>query len=305
MGAFLLRRLFGAVIVLLGVTTAVFIVLHFAGDPVALLAPPEATKGDLARYRHLLGLDQPAPVQYVKFLGGLARGDLGRSFRYDEPVSRLVLERVPATLQLTLAAIIFALALALPLGVVAAVKRNSPIDTVVSIFAFLGMAIPVFWLGIMLIIVFAVRLHILPTSGYGTWKQLILPSVTLGTYPLAQFTRLVRSEMLEILSQDYIRTARAKGLRESTVLFHHAIANASISLVTLVGINVGVLLGGAIITETIFAWPGIGRLVVQAIEFRDFPLVQGAVLFVAIITIAINLIVDVLYGVLDPRTRLA
>ena len=305
MGRFLIRRLLGALIVVIGVSTIVFVVLRFTGDPVALLAPPESSKEDLEAYRRLLGLDKPVPVQYVEFMRGLATGDLGESFRYSEPVTRLVLERLPATIQLALAAIIFALAFAIPLGVLAAVKRDSIFDTVASIFAFVGMAMPVFWLGQMLIILVAVRLNVLPTSGYGSWQHLILPMVTLGTYPLAQFTRLVRSEMLEILRQDFIRTAHAKGLRSMTILFRHALSNAGISLVTLVGLNVGVLLGGAIITETIFAWPGLGRLVVQAIEFRDFPLIQGAVIFIALITVGINLIVDLLYGILDPRTRLS
>jgi len=304
-GRFLIRRLLGALIVVIGVSTIVFVVLRFTGDPVALLAPPESSKEDLEAYRRLLGLDKPVPVQYVEFMRGLATGDLGESFRYSEPVTRLVLERLPATIQLALAAIIFALAFAIPLGVLAAVKRDSIFDTVASIFAFVGMAMPVFWLGQMLIILVAVRLNVLPTSGYGSWQHLILPMVTLGTYPLAQFTRLVRSEMLEILRQDFIRTAHAKGLRSMTILFRHALSNAGISLVTLVGLNVGVLLGGAIITETIFAWPGLGRLVVQAIEFRDFPLIQGAVIFIALITVGINLIVDLLYGILDPRTRLS
>ena len=305
MGRFLIRRLLGTLIVVIGVSTIVFVVLRFTGDPVALLAPPESSKEDLEAYRRLLGLDKPVPVQYVEFMGGLVRGDLGESFRYSEPVTRLVLERLPATIQLALAAIIFALVFAIPVGVLAAVKRDSVFDTVASIFAFFGMAMPVFWLGQMLIILVAVRLHILPTSGYGSWQHLILPMVTLGTYPLAQFTRLVRSEMLEILRQDFIRTAHAKGLRSTTILFRHALSNAGISLVTLVGLNVGVLLGGAIITETIFAWPGLGRLVVQAIEFRDFPLIQGAVIFIALVTVGINLIVDLLYGILDPRTRLS
>ncbi len=305
MGKFLIRRLAGTVIVLLGVSTIVFFVLRFTGDPVAMLAPPQSTQADLDHYRHLLGLDRPVPVQYLDFLSGAARGDLGTSFFYGEPVRTLVLERLPATLQLTLASIIVALILAIPLGVVAAVKRNSWIDTVASGFSFLGMAIPVFWLGEMLIILFAVRWHILPTSGYGSWRNLILPVITLGTYPLAQFTRIVRSEMLEILSQDYIRTARAKGLSNVTVLFRHALSNASISLLTMVGINVSALLGGAILTETVFGWPGLGRLVIQAIEYRDFPLVQGAVLFIAFVTVAINLAVDLLYGVMDPRMRLS
>lgn len=304
MGRFLLRRLFGAFIVLLGVSTIVFIVLRFTGDPVAMLAPPQSSQADLEHYRHLLGLDKSVPVQYVDFLANIARGNLGTSFFYGEPVSKLILERLPATVQLTFASIVFALILAIPLGVLAAVRRDSLFDTVTSIFSFLGMAIPVFWLGEMMIILFAVRLHLLPTSGYGSWKNLILPVVTLGIWPLAQFMRIIRSEMLEILGQDYIRTARAKGLNEGSVLFRHALGNASISLLTMIGINVSALLGGAIITETIFAWPGLGQLVIQAIGYRDFPLVQGAVLFIAFVTVTINLIVDLLYGVVDPRMRL-
>lgn len=304
MGRFLLRRLFGAFIVLLGVSTIVFIVLRFTGDPVAMLAPPQSSQADLEHYRHLLGLDKSVPVQYVDFLANIARGNLGTSFFYGEPVSKLILERLPATVQLTFASIVFALILAIPLGVLAAVRRDSLFDTITSIFSFLGMAIPVFWLGEMMIILFAVRLHLLPTSGYGSWKNLILPVVTLGIWPLAQFMRIIRSEMLEILGQDYIRTARAKGLNEGSVLFRHALGNASISLLTMIGINVSALLGGAIITETIFAWPGLGQLVIQAIGYRDFPLVQGAVLFIAFVTVTINLIVDLLYGVVDPRMRL-
>lgn len=305
MGRFIVRRLVEGIIVLLGISTIVFFVLRFTGDPVAMLAPPQSSQADLNHYRHLLGLDKPVPVQYVDFLAGLVHGNLGTSFFYGEPVSRLVVERLSATVQLTFASILFALVLAIPIGILAAVRRNSVFDTIASTFSFLGMAIPIFWLGEMLIILLAVRVHLLPTSGYGSWKNLVLPVITLGTYPLAQFTRIVRSEMLEVLGQDYVRTARAKGLAESSVLFRHAFSNASISLLTLVGINVSALLGGAIITETIFAWPGLGQLVIQAINYRDFPLVQGAVLFIAFVTVAINLIVDLLYGVIDPRMRLS
>ena len=305
MGRFLIRRLVGAVVVLWGVSTIVFVVLRFTGDPVVVLAPPEASQEDLDEYRRLLGLDKPTSQQYVLFLADSVRGDFGTSFRYDEPVLDLVVERLWPTLQLALAAITFAMVLAVPLGVLAAVRRDSVFDTVASMFAFLGMAVPIFWLGQMLIFVFAVRLHLVPTSGYGSWKNLILPMVALGMFPLAQFTRLVRSELLEILQQDFVRTARAKGLREGTVLGRHALTNAGITLITLLGINVGGLIGGAIITETIFAWPGLGRLVIQAIEFRDFPLVQGAVIFIALVTVTITLVIDLLYGVVDPRMRLA
>jgi len=273
---------------------------------VQMMLPPEQTTPEqVAHLRHLLGLDRPVWVQYGEFLRNLALGNLGDSYRYGLPVAPMVLQRIPATLELAGAAIVFATVLGVPLGILAAVRKDAPADVAASALSFLGIAVPVFWLGPMLIMVFAVRLHWLPTSGIGTWRQLLLPAVTLGMYPLAQCARLVRSEMLEVLREDFVRTARSKGVGERRVLVHHALRKASLGIVTLLGLNVGVLMGGAILTETIFAWPGIGRLIVQAISFRDFPLAQGAVVYVALITVGANFLVDLSYGLLDPRVRSA
>ena len=300
------RRLWGLLAVLLGVATVAFVVLRLTGDPVQMMLPPEQTTPEqVAHLRHLLGLDRPVWVQYGEFLRNLALGNLGDSYRYGLPVAPMVLQRIPATLQLAGAAIVFATVLGVPLGILAAVRKDAPADVAASALSFLGIAVPVFWLGPMLIMVFAVRLHWLPTSGIGTWRQLLLPAVTLGMYPLAQCARLVRSEMLEVLREDFVRTARSKGVGERRVLVHHALRKASLGIVTLLGLNVGVLMGGAILTETIFAWPGIGRLIVQAISFRDFPLAQGAVVYVALITVGANFLVDLSYGLLDPRVRSA
>ena len=302
----IVRRLWGLLAVLLGVATVAFVVLRLTGDPVQMMLPPEQTTPEqVAHLRHLLGLDRPVWVQYGEFLRNLALGNLGDSYRYGLPVAPMVLQRIPATLELAGAAIVFATVLGVPLGILAAVRKDAPADVAASALSFLGIAVPVFWLGPMLIMVFAVRLHWLPTSGIGTWRQLLLPAVTLGMYPLAQCARLVRSEMLEVLREDFVRTARSKGVGERRVLVHHALRKASLGIVTLLGLNVGVLMGGAILTETIFAWPGIGRLIVQAISFRDFPLAQGAVVYVALITVGANFLVDLSYGLLDPRVRSA
>ncbi|HYM68728.1 MAG TPA: ABC transporter permease [bacterium] len=300
----IVRRGWGLVLVLLSVSTVAFVVLRFTGDPVQMMLPPEQTTPEqVARLRHLLGLDKPVWVQYADFVGNLATGNLGESYRYAAPVTPLVLARVPATLELAGAAIAVAVAVGVPLGVLSAVRKDSVLDVLVSSASFLGIAVPVFWLGPVLILLFAVRVHWLPTSGIGTWQQLVLPAVSLGTYPLAQLARLVRSEVLDVLSEDFVRTARSKGLGERAVLTRHVLRKASLSIVTLIGLNVGVLMGGAIITETIFAWPGIGRLVVQAISFRDFPLAQGAVVYIALITVTANFLVDLSYGLLDPRVK--
>lgn len=300
----IVRRCWGLALVLLSVSSVAFAVLRFTGDPVQMMLPPEETTPEqVARLRHLLGLDKPVWVQYADFLRNLATGNLGESYRYGTPVTPLVLARVPATLELAGAAIAVAVAVGIPLGVVSAVRKDSILDVFVSSVSFLGIAVPVFWLGPVLILLCAVRVHWLPTSGIGTWQQLVLPAVSLGTYPLAQLARLVRSDVLDVLSEDFVRTARSKGLDERAVLTRHVLRKSALSIITLVGLNVGVLMGGAIITETIFAWPGIGRLVVQAISFRDFPLAQGAVVYIALITVMANFLVDLSYGLLDPRVR--
>ncbi len=245
----IVRRCWGLVLVLLSVSSVAFVVLRFTGDPVQMMLPPEETTPEqVTRLRHLLGLDKPVWIQYADFLKNLATGNLGESYRYGTPVTPLVLARVPATLELAGAAIAVAVAVGIPLGVVSAVRKDSALDVFVSSVSFLGIAVPVFWLGPVLILLFAVRVHWLPTSGTGTWQQLVLPAVSLGTYPLAQLARLVRSDVLDVLSEDFVRTARSKGLDERAVLTRHVLRKSALSIVTLVGLNVGVLMGGAIIT---------------------------------------------------------
>jgi ABC-type dipeptide/oligopeptide/nickel transport system permease component len=244
------------------------------------------------------------PVQYAKFLARPVRGDFGNSLWQNQPALELVLDRLPATLQLTLAAMAISVAVSVPAGIIAAIKRGSVFDSMVMLATLLGQSIPVYWLGLMLILTFGVRFEVLPTSGTGSVAHLILPAVTLAAYVMARNARLVRSGMLDVLSQDYIRTARAKGLVERIVVLRHGLRNAAIPVVTMLALDFGALLGGAVITETIFAWPGVGRLVMQAIFQRDFPLVQAAVFVVAVTFVLINVAVDLVYTVLDPRIRL-
>jgi len=301
--SYLLRRLWQSLLVLFGVSVVVFFILHLTGDPAALLLPPDATAEDIAKFRTDMGFDDPWVVQYARFLKGAVRGDFGESLRHGEPAMGLVLERLPATFELAGAGLLIALTLAIPAGIVSAVRRNTSVDYVSTVVALLGQAMPTFWLGIMLILVFSVRLNWLPSSGRGSLEHLILPAITLGLFTTARITRLTRSGMLEVLGQDYIRTARAKGVGEPPVVWKHALKNASIPIVTIVGIELGTLLGGSVITETIFAWPGVGRLSVQAIFNRDYPVVQSAVFLLASTFVIVNLLVDVVYTYLDPRIR--
>ena len=303
MSAYLLRRLAQSLLVLLGVSFVVFFILHLTGDPALVLLSPDATAQDIQEFREKMGFNDPFLVQYGRFLRGALRGDFGRSVRHDEPAFALVAERLPATLELAGAALLIALALAIPAGIVSAVRRNSAVDYVSTVLALLGQSMPTFWLGIMLILVFSVWLHLLPSSGRGTLEHLILPAVTLGLFTTARITRLTRSGMLEVLNQDYIRTARAKGVAGPPVVWKHALKNAAIPIVTIVGIELGTLLGGSVITETIFAWPGVGRLSVQAIYNRDYPVVQAAVFLLSTTFVLVNLVVDMLYTYLDPRIR--
>jgi peptide/nickel transport system permease protein len=281
----------------------VFLILHLTGDPAALMLPPDATAEDIAKFRHDMGFDDPVAVLYVRFLKGAVRGDFGQSIRHGVPAMGLVVERLPATFELAGAGLVIALALAIPAGIVSAVRRNTSIDYISTVVALLGQAMPTFWLGIMLILVFSVRLNWLPSSGRGDVEHLILPAITLGLFTTARITRLTRSGMLEVLGQDYIRTARAKGMGEPPVVWKHALKNAAIPIVTIVGIELGTLLGGSVITETIFAWPGVGRLSVQAIFNRDYPVVQSAVFLLASTFVIVNFLVDVVYTYLDPRIR--
>jgi ABC-type dipeptide/oligopeptide/nickel transport system permease component len=303
MKSYLLRRGWQSLLVLFGVSVVVFLILHLTGDPALLLLPPDASAEDIARFRDTMGFNDPVAVQYVRFLRGALRGDFGESLRHGEPALDLVVERLPATFELAGAGLAIALGLAIPAGIVSAVRRNTPIDYLSTVVALLGQAMPTFWLGIMLILIFSVHLNWLPSSGRGDLEHLILPAFTLGLFTTARITRLTRSGMLEVLGQDYIRTARAKGVGERPVVWKHALKNASIPIVTIVGIELGTLLGGSVITETIFAWPGVGRLSVQAIFNRDYPVVQAAVFLLASTFVLVNFLVDIVYTYLDPRIR--
>jgi peptide/nickel transport system permease protein len=293
-----------SLLVLLGVSFVVFFILYLTGDPALVLLPPEASAEDVRRFRDAMGFNDPFLVQYSRFLAGALRGDFGQSVRHGEPAFALVLERMPATFELAGAGLLIALSLAIPAGIISAVRRNSVLDYVSTVVALLGQSMPTFWLGIMLILVFSVQWNLLPSSGRGTAQHLVLPAITLGLFTTARITRLTRSGMLEVLNQDYIRTARAKGVGSRPVVWKHAFKNAAIPIVTIVGIELGTLLGGSVITETIFAWPGVGRLSVQAIYNRDYPVVQAAVFVLSTTFVLVNLVVDVLYTYLDPRIRL-
>jgi ABC-type dipeptide/oligopeptide/nickel transport system permease component len=304
MAAYIRRRLLQSVLVIWGVSVLVFFLLRLApGDPATLLLAETATPEQIQEVREKWGLNDPIPVQYVVFLSHALRGDLGDSLFFKEPAITVLLERMPATLQLSAAALLFSLAVAIPMGMMSALRRDSFWDYFGTGLAMLGQAIPPYWLGIMLILVFSVWLGWFPTSGRGTIWHLVLPAVTLGSVLMALITRLVRSGMLDVLGEDYIRTARAKGLHERRVIIRHALRNILIPLVTVVGLQMGALFGGAVITESIFAWPGVGRLALQAINARDYPLVQASVLFISVIYVFINLAVDILYVYLDPRIR--
>jgi ABC-type dipeptide/oligopeptide/nickel transport system permease component len=300
---FLLGRVSQTVPTLLGSTIVVFLLVHLTGDPALLMLPPDAPPSQVEAFRASLGFDRPLPVQYWEFLKGIARGDLGESFRFRAPALDLVVQRLPATVQLAGLAVAFAALIGIPLGVLSATTRGSWIDTLARGTFFLGQGIPPFWLGLMLMVVFSVQLGLLPSSGRGTASQLIMPVATLTVFLTASLARLTRGGMIQALQEDYVRTARAKGLPPRIVLFKHAIRNTLIPVVTMIGLQIGHLLGGAVVTETIFAWPGIGRLVVDAVHARDFPVVQAAMLVIVALFVFVNLTVDLLYGLLDPRIR--
>jgi ABC-type dipeptide/oligopeptide/nickel transport system permease component len=285
------------------VSVVVFALVHLSGDPVLLMVSPDAPPDVVTNTRHALGFDRPLYEQFARYLGNAAHGDLGLSLRMSRPVTTLIVERLPATLELTMAALVIAVVVAIPAGIVSAVKRGTVVDRLAMAGAVAGQAVPIFWLALLLIALFGVRLRWLPVYGSGSLAHFVLPAVSLSTIIMGRLARLVRSSMLEVLGQDYVRTARAKGLGESRVLVVHALKNASIPIVTLLGLQFAQLLGGAVVTETIFAWPGIGRLVVEAIFNRDFPVVQGVVLVVSLIFVAVNVLVDLCYAVLDPRIR--
>jgi ABC-type dipeptide/oligopeptide/nickel transport system permease component len=288
------------------VLTMVFFLIHIVpGDPVEQMLGEGATPFEAAQLRHTLGLDQPLYVQYVRYLGQTVRGDLGESFKFQAPVRRVIFERYPATLQLAFLALLVCAAIAIPAGVLAAHRRGSNVDRSIGLFTLFGLAVPNFALGPLLITLFSIKLGWLPVSGRGGALNYILPAATLGAALAAILTRMVRSSMLEELSSDYVRTARAKGLSTTAVLLRHALRNALIPIITILGLQFGTLLAGTIVTETIFSWPGIGRLTVMAISSRDYPLLQGCILVIALSYVLVNLLTDVFYAFIDPRVRLS
>ncbi|MDY0092089.1 MAG: ABC transporter permease [Candidatus Vecturithrix sp.] len=301
---YIVRRILLTIPVIVGVSTLVFVFIHLIpGDPIQVMLGESAKPADVEMLRRSLGLDRPLSEQYLTFLQGLATGDLGTSIHTGQPILATILSRLPATLELTLSSMCVALLLSIPLGVISASKQYSLFDNGSMFLALLGISMPNFWLGPLLILLFSVNLGWLPVSGRGSLLHLILPAITLGTALAAKLTRMTRSSVLEILHEDYITTARSKGLREGVVIFKHALRNALIPVITVIGIQCGALLSGALITETIFAWPGIGRLTITAIQKRDYPLVQGCVLLIAFGYILANLITDLAYAWADPRIR--
>ena len=302
MPQFLIRRLLRLVVVSIGVSLVTFGILHASGDPVALIMP-EAPEADRAQLREALGLSDPLATQFVRFVAHAVRGDFGKSFAYREPAFGIVAERMPTTLALTTLAVVLALAVAVPVGIYSAVRRDTVLDHGATVVVLLGQSMPVFWIGIMLMLLFAVQWRVLPVSGWDTWASMVLPAITLGAFTTPLFMRIVRSSMLEVINLDYVRTARAKGVSEWLVICRHALRNAALPIVTIVGLQFGLLLGGAVLTETVFAVPGVGRLIVRAVVQLDFPIVQAGVFLLAMIIVSVNFVVDVLYGVIDPRVR--
>jgi len=325
MGSYVVRRLLQSGVVVIGVTPVTFLALQAGGDPTYLFVSERASQEEIEATRQALGFDRPLHEQYLSFVGDLVRGDFGQSLSYRQPAMEIILEALPATIELTLFSMVIALLLAIPLGILAAINRGTAWDGSIMTFSMLGQSIPNFWMGIMMILFFGLYLRVFPISGHvpflapmmegdigtalsnlpRTILHLILPGIAVGTYSLARNTRLIRSSLLEVLEQDYVRTARSKGLPERRVLIHHALRNAWLPVVTIIGLEFGFLLGGVVVVETVFSYPGIGRLLFAAINQRDIPLVQAGVVLLAGIFIVLNLVVDLVYVRLDPRVKLA
>ena len=301
---YVIKRLLSTIPVLIGISLLLFFMLRMLpGDPAQVLAGQMATPEEVELIRHQLGLDRHVHVQYAFFLGRLARFDLGRSARTQNPVIEEIWARLPNTMLLAVVAITLACLFGIPAGIISAVRPYTWIDYVVTSMAIFGISMPVFWLGLMLVVVFSIILQWLPAGGTGTWRHIILPSFTLAAFVVAFIARMTRSSMIEVLSQDYMTTARSKGLKEQVVVIKHALKNALIPIITVVGLQFGMLLGGAVLTETVFAWPGVGRLIVDSILARDYPVIQGAILVFGLLFILVNLVVDLLYAYVDPRIR--
>jgi peptide/nickel transport system permease protein len=298
---YFLKRIFGALLAILGAASIVFFLIRLSGDPARLMAPPEATNTQIQSLRTDMGLNEPLFIQYFHYLGGIFKGNLGDSLYFNQPALKIIVERLPATIELGLAAIVIATVLGVIIGLICAVKRNSWFDNLMNIVVLIGQSLPVFWLGIILILIFSVHFHLFPTSGKTSGSSFILPALTLAAYPIATITRMMRSSLLDVLNEDYIRTARAKGFTKWAIVFKQALKNAFIPVLTVIGLELGSLLGGAVVTESVFAWPGIGQLVIQSVYNRDFPLVQASVLVISFMYILINFAVDLCYFALDPR----
>ncbi|MBI2526413.1 MAG: ABC transporter permease [Candidatus Rokubacteria bacterium] len=301
MQRYLFQRVAQTILTLVGISIIVFGLARLTGDPVKIMAPPEATAEDIERLREHLGLTAPLPVQYWRFVGLAIRGDFGESIRWQRPALGIILERFPATVLLSASSMLLGLALALPIGVLSAVRRGTAVDAVGKVVALIGQSMPTFWLGILLILGLALYLPLFPTSGFGTAAHLVLPSITLGGFVAASIMRVTRSAMLDVLDSDYIRTARSKGLSDRVVIWKHALSNAAIPVLTITALQTATVLRGAVVTETVFAWPGVGKIAVDAVYARDFPLVQAAVLFMGAVFTGVNLLADLLYARLDPR----
>lgn len=301
---FILRRLLLTIPVLLGVATLVFALLHLVpGDPAQVMLGESAAASDVDELRAKLGLDRPLPAQYAQFITGVVQGDFGTSFRYGTPVFQEIAQRLPNTLELALAAMSVAILIALPLGILGALYRGRAIDQAAMTVSLVGISMPNFWLGPLLAIVFAVSLGWLPVSGMGDWRHLVLPAVTLGAALAAILARMTRASLVEELRELYVRAARARGVSMTRTVLRHALRNGLIPIITIVGLQFGAVLTGTIITETIFAWPGLGRLLIQSIQFRDYPMVQGCILLIAVTYVVVNLLTDLAYGLADPRIR--
>jgi len=303
MTRYIINRFLQTIPTLIGVSIITFAMLRLTGDPARTVLGDMASREAVEEYREEHGLNDPLIQQYLRFMGDILRGDFGVSLRYNEPVFDLFLERLPPTLELGLAAMTLAIVIGVPVGLLSAIRWNTRWDVIIRALVLFGQAIPGFYLGLLLIIIFSVNLRLLPTGGRGGLKHLIMPSVALSTFLVALIVRFTRSAVLDVLRQDYIRTARAKGLNEKVVIYRHALKNALIPLITVIGLQIAILFSGAVVTETIFSWPGVGRFAVQAIYARDFPIVQVVILFMAFVIVFINLIVDIAYAYLDPRIR--
>ena len=303
MSAYILKRLLQGVVAIVGALLIVFVAQRLSGDPVALMLPMDAGEEEFAAMRAALGLDRPLPLQFAIFLGQALQGDFGQSYQWESAAMPLLLDRLPATLELALAGLVFALLLAIPLGVVSALHRGGIVDRAAKLFAMLGQAVPGFWIGLLLILFIAVELQWLPAFGRGGLSHLVLPAIALGWYPVAAMTRTLRSAMLDILDSDYVRMERAIGLPERWIVWRYALRNAMVPLVTMIGVYFANMLGGAFVIEVVFAWPGVGRAVVDAVFARDFPVVQAGVVLAAVVFVVVNLVVDLSYGLIDPRIR--